>query len=85
MSGSASATTMRLAGKITPSAAAPAAFTYWMLAKPWLWKIGTVKPIWRAFLMTMAWAGSMDQLRIAWTFAALSFVTSAVRSVAALS
>ena len=84
-SGSASATTMRLAGNTTPSAAAPAAFTYWMLAKPWLWKIGTVTPSWRAFLITIACAGSIDQLRIAWTFAAFTFVTSAVRSVAALS
>ncbi len=72
-------------GKTTPSAAAPAALTYWMLPKPWLWKMWTVRPSWRAFLMTMAWAGSMDQLTSAWTPAAFTLVTSAVRSVAALS
>src|SRR5512147_1442704 len=56
-----------------------------MLPKPWLWKMGTLSPICRAFLITIAWAGSMDQLTIAWTPAAFTFVTSAVRSVAALS
>ena len=76
---------MRLAGKTTPSAAAPAALTYWMLAKPWLWKMGPVSPIWRAFLMTIDWAGSIDQFRMACGLAALTLVTSAVRSVAALS
>ena len=76
---------MRLAGKMTPSAALPAAFTYCRFAKPWLWKMGTVRPIWRAFFTTIDWAGSIDQLRMAWTLAALSLVTSAVRSVAFLS
>src|SRR5512143_82119 len=56
-----------------------------MLPKPWLWKNGTVMPIWRAFLITIAWAGSIDQFTMACTLAALTFVTSAVRCVAALS
>jgi len=47
--------------------------------------MGTVRPIWRAFLRTMACAGSIDQLMNAWTDAALSLVTTAVRSVASLS
>src|SRR5512135_245866 len=47
--------------------------------------MGTLRPIWRAFLMTIACAGSIDQLMIAWTLAALTLVTSAVRSLAALS
>src|SRR5512140_61964 len=70
---------------MTPSAAAPAASTYLMFPNPWLWKMGTLRPIWRAFLITIACAGSIDQFTIAWTLAALILVTSAVRSLAALS
>src|SRR3990172_6911594 len=75
----------RPAGKSTPSAASPAASTYLMFPNPWLWKMGPLNPIWRAFLITIACAGSIDQFRIASTPAALTFVTSAVRSEAALS
>src|SRR3990170_866192 len=56
-----------------------------MFPNPWLWKMGIVRPICRAFLIAIACAGSIDQFRIAWTLAALIFVTSAVRSEAALS
>ena len=84
-SGSTSATTSRPDGNRTPSAAAPAAFAYWTLPKPWLWKMGMRRPSWRTFLMTIDCAGSIDQLTTAWTSVAFSLVASAVRSVAALS
>ena len=37
------------------------------------------------FLARMAWAGSIDQLTTAWTFAALILVSTPVRSVASFS